>query len=281
MAERFVRVDGLNTRYLEEGDGPAVVMFHGASIGSSAEVYADNLGPLAAAGLRAIAIDRPGYGQSDDPPDDSLTYEAAFVERFLDALGLPSACLVGHSQSATLAVMIALAKPERVPGVVVLAALVPALPGGGPLNIADLHEPPTVDNLRELLAEHVHDRAKLTPELLQRRLAMSTGVNWTRYQRRLQKRGGPPRDSGQLWERMCQQPERYLLLMGRDDEHYLDNGKLTSAARTELAQRQCPRMRIVLLEGCGHLVQWDCPDEFVRHTAEFVKAVPRPAGAGV
>ncbi len=59
--ENYIKVDGLKTRYLEEGTGPAVVFLHGASLGSSADVYQDTLERLAKGGYRAIAFDQPGY----------------------------------------------------------------------------------------------------------------------------------------------------------------------------------------------------------------------------
>ena len=36
--DKFVTVGGLRTRYIEEGQGPAVILLHGASLGSSADV---------------------------------------------------------------------------------------------------------------------------------------------------------------------------------------------------------------------------------------------------
>jgi len=43
MIENFVQVDGLKIRYLEEGKGPEVILLHGASLGSSADVWERNL----------------------------------------------------------------------------------------------------------------------------------------------------------------------------------------------------------------------------------------------
>ena len=49
--DKFVQVDGLKTRYIEDGKGPAAILLHGASLGSSADVFERNLRPLAMAGL--------------------------------------------------------------------------------------------------------------------------------------------------------------------------------------------------------------------------------------
>jgi len=48
--DKFADVDGISIRYIEDGSGPAVLLFHGASLGSSADVYRRNIGPLAATG---------------------------------------------------------------------------------------------------------------------------------------------------------------------------------------------------------------------------------------
>ena len=70
--DKFVEVEGLSIRYMEDGSGPAVVLFHGASLGSSADVYRRTIRPLAAAGFRVIAFDFPGFGLSDYCEDGSV-----------------------------------------------------------------------------------------------------------------------------------------------------------------------------------------------------------------
>src|SRR5919106_2582821 len=82
---KYVQVDGLKTRYIEEGSGPAAVLLHGASLGSSADVFERNLKPLANAGVRAIAYDQPGFGLTDNPADYSVAYRRRFIMSFLDA----------------------------------------------------------------------------------------------------------------------------------------------------------------------------------------------------
>ena len=40
---KYIQVDGLKTRYIEDGAGPAAILLHGASLGSSADVFERNL----------------------------------------------------------------------------------------------------------------------------------------------------------------------------------------------------------------------------------------------
>jgi len=84
--DKFVQIDGLKTRYIEDGAGPAVILLHGASLGSSADVFERNLKPLAAAGVRAIAYDQPGFGLTDNPSDYSVAYRTRFIMMFMDWL---------------------------------------------------------------------------------------------------------------------------------------------------------------------------------------------------
>lgn len=87
-AERSISVNGLKTRYLEAGEGPALILMHGASLGSSADVWAPSMEPLAALGFRVIAYDDPGYGMSDDPPDLTVRHRVLFFTELLRRLGL-------------------------------------------------------------------------------------------------------------------------------------------------------------------------------------------------
>ena len=91
MESKFIAVDGLNIRYIEEGGGPPVLLLHGASLGSSADVFIRNLSPLAQAGFQAIAFDQPGFGLSDVPADLSAAYRRDIVPKFMDALRLKQA----------------------------------------------------------------------------------------------------------------------------------------------------------------------------------------------
>jgi pimeloyl-ACP methyl ester carboxylesterase len=271
MREGTTEVDGLPIRYLEEGEGPAVLLLHGASLGSSADVFARNLGPLAAGGLRAIAPDRPGYGRSGGPDDPTLAGHRRFALGFLDALGITSAVIVGHSQQANTAAALALEQPDRVPRAVILGGggLLPpvpgddAVPGGG----EKLTQEPTREQTRAHMEEDLYHHDLITPEALEVRHRMSLGSAFTYYTQRAA--GRPGGGAGEpLWQRVGANPERFLLIYGRQD-------KPTTAARCERARELFPNLRLVLLDECSHLVQWDQADEFVRLTLEFAReAVP-------
>ncbi|MEE8084215.1 MAG: alpha/beta fold hydrolase, partial [Alphaproteobacteria bacterium] len=131
LEDKIVEVEGHSIRYMEDGSGPAVVLFHGASLGSSADVYRRNIGPLAAAGFRVIAFDFPGFGLSDYCEDGSVGLKKRTTLGLMDALGLEKAALVGHSQAGNVAVALGLEQPQRVSHIIVLGtgSLLPPLEG--------------------------------------------------------------------------------------------------------------------------------------------------------
>ncbi len=120
VRDKYANVAGLKLRYIEAGEGLPVLLLHGASLGSSADVFRRNLTPLADAGFRAIAFDSPGFGLSDVPEDHSGGFRKKIIPKFAEALGLERVALVGHSQAGNPAVQLALETPERYSHLIVL-----------------------------------------------------------------------------------------------------------------------------------------------------------------
>src|ERR1700704_2367408 len=101
------------------GTGFPVLLLHQTP--RSWHEYQDVL-PLVGGDFRAIAMDTPGFGDSDAPAGDSsieLWAEAAFA--LLDALAESRAAVVGHHTGAAIAVEMAASAPARV-GALVLSA---------------------------------------------------------------------------------------------------------------------------------------------------------------
>ncbi len=271
--EQTLSVDGLRTRYQESGDGPPVVLLHGASLGSSLEVWQPVLARLASRGLRVIAFDQPGFGRTDPPADASLAYRRRFVLAFLDALGLTDPCLLGHSQSGAIAVRLALERPERARAVVAVGTA-SLLPPAGSTRAADgerdLVREPTLDQTRALLERDVHDRSRISPELVAARYAQSLGANFEAFQRRRLMReteagGGEP-----LWRRLGELRVPALFIYGAEDRD--------AAARAAEARLLFPGMGLRVLDRSGHLVHWDAPEEFVAVVGDFVRVSAARSG---
>ena len=95
--------DGARLRVLEAGGGdrPPVLLLHGITLG--ADIWHRQLRDLAAAGHRVVAYDMRGHGGSDST---SLTFErlAADLDEVLEQLDLERAVLVGHSMGGMVAI---------------------------------------------------------------------------------------------------------------------------------------------------------------------------------
>jgi len=101
--------------YYEAGpvDAPPLLLAHQAPV--SGRMFERAMPYLAAAGIRAIAGDTPGYGNSDvpDSPPDIPDYAMAFGA-VIDGLSLGSAHILGHHTGAMSAANYAARFPQRV-----------------------------------------------------------------------------------------------------------------------------------------------------------------------
>jgi len=113
---RTVDVGELKLRCAIEGTGPLVVMVHGFP--ESWYSWRHQIGPIAAAGFAACAIDVRGYGGSDKPHPVAayaMEHMVADVAGLIEALspGEP-AVIIGHDWGAPIVWNTALIRPDRV-----------------------------------------------------------------------------------------------------------------------------------------------------------------------
>jgi pimeloyl-ACP methyl ester carboxylesterase len=267
MLPKRIRVDGLSTRYFQAGEGAPVLLLHGASLGSSADVWTRNLRPLAAHGLRVIAPDLPGFGGTDNPADHSVAYRRQFVLALMDAMDIPRAALVGHSQAGRVAIDLAFSDPQRVTQVLVLAtgSLLPPLAekaeaegeeGGA--------QQPSLGDTRALLAGNLYNRALITADELDLRHRMSVGKNFHAFLARKAAKGKAGGKGEAPWQRVAKCPVPLLMLYGENDRG-------EAARRAAKAKELNPALDLRVLPRCAHLVQWDAADAFTDIAGEFLR----------
>lgn len=276
--DRFVAVDGRNIRYLEEGSGVPAILLHGSSLGSSADVFRRNLRALGAAGVRAIAVDLPGFGKSDPADDLSGAARNAFILRFMDSLGLERAALIGHSSSGGPAVNIALKNPDRISHVIVLGtgSLLPPLDTGGAkvggregaaqarLEERMVKQEPTIADTRALLEANLYNHDLITDEELALRHQNSIGACFEQFVRRHAVAGEDGgKSSVPLWQRLIEVKQPLLLIYGRND-------RARAEERAKLLKERYPQLDLHFADGCKHLVPWDAADLFHRLAVPFL-----------
>jgi pimeloyl-ACP methyl ester carboxylesterase len=112
--------------YYDLGAGRPLVLLHQAPM--CARQFDAVMPLLSAAGLRAIAIDFPGFGGSDGPeaPPTIADYASA-IPSVLDSLELDQVDVLGHHTGAMVATELALGFPSRV-GKLILNGPVPLTP---------------------------------------------------------------------------------------------------------------------------------------------------------
>lgn len=118
FASRFLEIDGHRVHYVDEGDGPTLLLLHGNPTWSF--VYRDVILRLRDR-FRCIALDYPGFGLSDAAPGYRYLPEehAGVVAAFVERLGLGGVTLVVQDWGGPIGLSAAARSPERFASLVV------------------------------------------------------------------------------------------------------------------------------------------------------------------
>lgn len=151
---KWLDVDGIRTRYFDQGTGERVAFFHGGNVGapveaSTAQVWDMTLPPLSTQ-FNCIAVDRLGQGFTDNPKSDADYTMHASVQHaaaFLRTLDRAPYHLVGNSRGAYLVCRLALENPDLVKSCVLVSTS--TLSPGLSRNPVALADPPLPLQTRE------------------------------------------------------------------------------------------------------------------------------------
>jgi len=102
---------------------PTVVLIHGVLNDHSVWILQSRY--LAHHGWNVLAIDLPGHGRSAGAPPASVEAAADFIAALLDAAGVPTAALVGHSWGSLIALEAASRLQMRVSHLVLIGTAFP------------------------------------------------------------------------------------------------------------------------------------------------------------
>ncbi len=132
--KKFVEVNGSKMAYVDEGTGPVILFLHGNPTSSYLwrniiPFVLDNI-PTGTTDYRAIAPDLIGMGDSDKPDIDyTFSDHAAYLDGFIEALGLKDVTLVIHDWGSVLGMRYARLNEGNVKAVAFMeAGIPPALP---------------------------------------------------------------------------------------------------------------------------------------------------------
>ena len=280
ILDRFVTVDGLRIHYLLAGPaGSPLLLLHGAGIDCARLSWGDVIGPLAEAGHQVYAPDVPGYGDSDRPDVRyGIDYYVSFLDGLMAVLGFGRVTLAGLSMGGAIALGTALRWPERVECLVLvdsygiqrtvpmhrLSYLVVRIPGLMEATYGLTRRRPAM--ARATLGNVLYDAHAASPALMAEIDAElrkpAAGRAAIAFQR-----------DDLLWsglrtdyiDRLSQVRVPTLLVHGRQD-------RVVPLRWAEQAQRLIAGSQLQVIDGAGHWVQRDRPDEFVRVVSGFLDA---------
>jgi 4,5:9,10-diseco-3-hydroxy-5,9,17-trioxoandrosta-1(10),2-diene-4-oate hydrolase len=241
--------------------------------------------PALAGTHRVLAVSLPGYGGTAPGTYTPGSDTTPFVTEFLDALGIGSLDVVGHSAGGVVALRLALADPARVrtlvlvdsaglgrevhpllaadtlPVVGELAILLSRLPGGdmgrSTLSTAMLFAQPWRAPV-DFLAEQ-HDRGR-RPGQLEASTAMARALFDTTGQRQI------------LLDQLPAITAPTLVMWGTSDY-------VLPAHQAQTAVKLLPHGRLALLSDCGHLPHVERPDRFTAALSNWLTEHHAPSSS--
>ena len=167
----FPVVNGVRTRVLTAGSGPALLLLHGT--GGHLETYQKNVTELSVH-FRVIVPDMIGHGYTDRPDVDyTLDDYADHLFALLDHFDAPTAYLSGESIGGCIAAWMALRSPERAAALVLNTGILERPDEAGLAQLADLEvrtgrlvDELTLDVVRRRMEWLVLDPSVMTDEMI-------------------------------------------------------------------------------------------------------------------
>jgi len=232
--------------------GPALILIHGA--GGSHLHWPAALRRMP--GATVYAVDLPGHGRSEGPGREHIEDYVADIVRFMDAVGVSRGVLVGHSMGGAIAQMTALMAPERVAGLVLVGT-------GARLRVAPALLDGILQDARGALAL-ITEWAwgpEADPAMVARGRQMMARVNprvvWGDF---------AACDRFDIRERVGEITAPTLVITGSED-------RMTPPKFGQWLAERIPGARFVLVEGAGHMVMLEKPDQVASAVREWLKAV--------
>lgn len=273
FVERTVKINGLTLHYLDWGpaDAPPVVLLHGVT--GHARVW-DHLAERLVPGRRVLALDQRGHGDSDPAPDDDYRVGtmADDLAAFAGSLRLERFTLVGHSMGGRIAITYAADHAARLDRLVIVD-IGPDIDRAGLQRVRDLmaKSPERIES-EEWAIEYIRRANPLqNVDMLRERVRHGLKrrpdgeLTWkyAKGLRDLMREGRG--DAVDLWEPLPRIPCPTLIVRGAASDILAPDVAKTMVERL-------PDGRLVEIEGAGHTVPADRPDEFVRQIRAFLSA---------
>lgn len=263
---RSIDAAGIKTNYLEQGEGPPLVLLHGSGPGVTAYANWRLTIPVLARRFRVIAPDAAGFGYTERKR--AVTYNLDFWVRhvlgLLDALGIAKASFVGNSFGGGLTLALAARHPQRVVKFVLMGSAgvhFTLTPG---LDAVWGYEP-SFENMRRIAHLFAYDTSIITDDLVRSRYEASIRPGYHESyssmfpaprQRHIASLATPDDQIKAL-------PHEALIVHGRDD-------RVVPLETSLKLHSLIVRSELHVFGQCGHWTQIEKKDRFNRLVEEFL-----------
>ena len=258
------RLSAGDISYVDEGDGPAVVLLHGFP--THADLWR-NLAPLLAPRFRVVAPDLLGYGDSGKPGDADLSIaaQAGYVRELLERLGIQEFAAVGHGAGGGIAQLLALEGLVRTLVLLDTVAFEEWSPAGVLTGLTEdgaAADPSLAERaVREAFARGMGHPERLLPDDLE-----LFAHPWRQDPAALLRaaRALDGKDLGDAAARIGEQAIPVLVLWGEEDPWL-------PPSLAERLQDEIGDAAVALLPGCSHFVLEDAPETVAPIVFEFLR----------
>ncbi len=257
-----IATGAIQTNYHDIGEGTPVLLLHGSGPGVSAWANWRLLIQSQLAGLRMIAPDLAGFGYTTAPEGTEFTRQMWLdqIIALLDALGLERVHVIGNSFGGSMALALAIARPERVERLILMGSV------GVPFELTEGLDAvwgyqPSLENMRAIMKVFAFDHSLVGDALVQMRheASIRPGISEA-----FSSMFPAPR---QRWVEAMAHPEAdiralthpTLLVHGRDDRVIPLSTSLTLLEWIDNSQ-------LHVFGRCGHWTQ-------IEHAGEFAELV--------
>lgn len=270
IKSQYRKVEGINVHYLEAGEQSTelTLLIHGWP--TSSYLWRKVMPELASKHW-VVALDLPGFGESDKPLDKAYDFEFwdQFIQQFVAGFGVKKVNLVVHDLGGPVGLIWAVRHPESLSSLVLLNTLVyPELHWSSKLFILMLKtpglnrwitKPKTIGRTLQLgmetkikLADRLHYADTYQDENAREMLLLSV----TRLK---------PEASAEIGRKIRLIKAPIACIYGENDRVLPDIAKTMARVKADK-----PQAKVMPLSGCGHFLQEDQPEMLSRLMLDFI-----------
>ncbi|NIB40528.1 alpha/beta fold hydrolase [Pseudomaricurvus alkylphenolicus] len=260
-----INANGIETNYLDQGEGQAIILLHGSGAGVTAYANWRLTIPGLAKSFRVVAPDVAGFGYTERKPgiDYHLDFWVDHIAGLMDALDIEQAHFVGNSFGGALTLALAARYPERVGRFVLMGSVGTEFELTEGLDQAWGYEP-SIENMQALMESFAYHTEFISDELVRSRYEASVRPG---YQESFASLFPAPRQRhiGALATpeaALKSLPHQVLIVHGRDD-------RIIPLASSLKLHQLIEHSDLHVFGECGHWTQIEKKAEFSKLIEEF------------